>query len=186
MIAYLANKEAWSFLRAYMHDTGLVLDPRFKNARVEEDDDGDDDGEPEDLVDDAGGRGHDEAWQPTPSIFVAKRPSLGLRVKGAYLINKHKATDLISATIDYLHSVAPRRTAFPISHNTVFQVWRRCKLLHSHLPFDPALNPQTDQVRAFTASADSEGRILRPGYFDVVLFSPGSANNQQQGLHRKF
>ncbi|KAG8725615.1 hypothetical protein FRC09_000002 [Ceratobasidium sp. 395] len=182
MIAHLGNREAWALLRAYMHDTGLVLDPRFKDARADDDDDADDDG-PEDLVGGAGGR-EDDVWQPSPTVRIAKRPSLGLSVKGAYLINKHKATDLVPATINYLKSVAPARTAFPITHNTVFKVWRRCKLQHRRLPFDPALEPQTDQVRAFTSSGDSEGRVLRPGYFDTVLFSPSTSDNNRRGLQQ--
>ncbi|QRW12622.1 hypothetical protein RhiLY_11621 [Ceratobasidium sp. AG-Ba] len=52
------------------------------------------------------------------------------------------------------------------------------------LPFDPVLNPQTDQVRAFTTSTDSEGRVLRAGHFDVVLFSPQTSNTRLQGLHK--
>lgn len=185
MIAYLENREAWAFLRAYMHEAGLVLDPRYKDKGADDEDNGANDGEEEDLANDAGG-GEDEAWQPTPSISIAKRPSLGLNVKGAYLINNHNATDLVPATIDYLRSVAPGRTAFPISHNTVFQVWRRCKLHHRRLPFEPALDPQTDQVRAFTTSAHSEGRIIRVGRFDAVLFSPDAHNSDEHGLHRKF
>ncbi|QRV94941.1 hypothetical protein RhiJN_22959 [Ceratobasidium sp. AG-Ba] len=184
MIAYLQNREAWALLRAYMHDEGLVLDPRFRDVgRIEEEDD-EDDG-PADLVDGDGGCRcvDDEVWQPEPSVSVAKRPSLKPRVRGAYLINKHKATDLIPATIEYLRSVAPEQTVFPISHNTHFKVWRRCKLHHRRLPFDPTLDPQTDQVRAFTTSRDSEGRVLRSGYFDVVLFSPGAGGLDRQGLH---
>ncbi|KAG8771009.1 hypothetical protein FRC12_003914 [Ceratobasidium sp. 428] len=180
MIAYLQTQEAWSLLRAYMHDEGLVRDDRVRDVRVD-DDDGEDDG-PEDLV--AGGRGADEAWEPAPEIAIAKRPSLGLSVRGADLIRKHHTTDLIPATIDYLQSVAPARTAFPISHNTVFKVWRRCKLRHNRLPFDPALGPQLDQVRAFNTSSDSEGRALRVGFFDVVLYSPRTVDARKQGLQR--
>ncbi|KAG8775121.1 hypothetical protein FRC12_001662 [Ceratobasidium sp. 428] len=184
MIAYLQTQEAWSLLRAYMHDEGLVRDPRVKDVRVDDDDGGDD--EPEDLVDGAGGRGADEAWEPAPEIRIAKRPSLGLSVKGTYLINNHHTTDLIPATIDYLRSITPARTAFPISHNTVFKVWRRCKLRHNRLPFDPALDPQTDQVRAFTTSSDSEGRALRAGFFDVVLYRPRTGGAHEHGLQREF
>ncbi|KAG8723169.1 hypothetical protein FRC09_004415 [Ceratobasidium sp. 395] len=181
MIAHLGTQEAWALLSAYMHDAGLVLDPRFKDATA--DDDVEDDDGPEDLLGGADGR-EDVVWQPSPTVQIAKRPSLGLKVKGAYLINKHKATDLIPATIEYLKSVAPARTAFPITHNTVFKVWRRCKLQHRRLPFDPALEPQTDQVRAFTPSTDVEGRVLRPGFFDTILFSPGTSNNNRRGLQQ--
>ncbi|KAG8778625.1 hypothetical protein FRC12_024886 [Ceratobasidium sp. 428] len=181
MVAHLENREAWSLLRAYMHDTGLVPDPRFQAVEVDDEDDSD--GEQEDLAGGTDG-GQDEVWQPTPTVQIAKRPSLGLSVRATYLINEHKATDLISATTDYLHSVAPRRSAFPISHDTVFNVWRRCKLRHRRLPFDPVLAPQTDQVRAFKTSTDSEGRVSRAGSFDVVLFAPNSVDPRLQGLHR--
>ncbi|KAG9123782.1 hypothetical protein FRC07_013975 [Ceratobasidium sp. 392] len=181
MIAYLQTQEAWSLLRAYMHDTGLVRDPRVKEVPRVDDDGGEDNG-PEDLV--AGGREADEAWEPAPEIAIAKRPSLGLSIKGAYLINKHHTTDLIPATIDYLRSIAPARTAFPISHNTVFKVWRRCKLCHDQLPFDPLLAPQIDQVHTFTTSSDSGGRALRSGFFDIVLYSARADNARKQGLHR--
>ncbi|QRV91982.1 hypothetical protein RhiJN_20000 [Ceratobasidium sp. AG-Ba] len=160
MIAYLENREASSSVN-------------------EDDDESDDDGE---VVDAAGG-GEDAVWQPAPSVWIAKRPSLRSSVKGTYLIHKHQAKDLVRATTDYLHSIHPTRTAFPISHDTTFQVWRRCKLLHRRLPFDPALEPQTDQVRAFTTSTDSEGRVLRAGNFDVVLFSP-HVPNFWWGLHQ--
>ncbi|KAG8769490.1 hypothetical protein FRC12_004934 [Ceratobasidium sp. 428] len=180
MIAHLENREAWALLRAYMHDAGLVLDSRFIEARV---DDGEDsDGEPEDSVGGGDGRGDNEVWQPCPTVRIAKRPSLGRSVKGAYLINEHNAKDLVPATIEYLRSVDPARTAFPISHNTTFKVWRRCKLQHRRLPFDPALDPQIDQVRAFKLSTDPEGRVLRLGFFDTVLFSPGANNDNRRGL----
>ncbi|QRV89199.1 hypothetical protein RhiJN_17217 [Ceratobasidium sp. AG-Ba] len=183
MIAHLQNREAWALLRAYMHDARLVMDPRFPDDWNEDNDSGED--EPGDMVDGDSGRGHgdDPVWQPTPTIQIAKRPSLGAKVKGAYLINKHGATDLVPATIDYLRTLAPTRAAFPISHNTAFQVWRRCKLRHSRLPFDPALGPHTNQVRAFNTSVDSEGRVLRVGFFDVVLFSPNRGDTGQRGLH---
>ncbi|QRV74481.1 hypothetical protein RhiJN_02495 [Ceratobasidium sp. AG-Ba] len=181
MVAYLQNWEAWALLRAYMHDTGLVLDPRFMDARREEEvDDG-----PEDLVEGSGNRRNDQDWQLEPTVWIAKRPLLKSSVKGAYLMTKHKAADLIPATIDYLRSLFPERTVFPISHNTLFKVWRRCKLHHRRLPFDPALDLQTDQVRAFSTTEDIEGRILRSVFFDVVLFSSNLDNGNHQGLHRK-
>ncbi|KAG8767118.1 hypothetical protein FRC12_006437 [Ceratobasidium sp. 428] len=181
MIAYLGNQEAWSLLRAYMHDAGLVWDERVRD-RVVDDEDGDD-GEQEELVDGAGGRGDEEVWQPSPTVLIAKHPTLGPSVKAAYLIDQHHAIDLIPATTDFLHSVAPGRTAFPLSHDTSFNVWRRCKLRHCRLPFDPTLDRQTDQVRAFIDSGDSEGRVLRSGSFDVALF-PSPDASDRQGLQR--
>ncbi|KAG9123193.1 hypothetical protein FRC07_000121 [Ceratobasidium sp. 392] len=144
----------------------------------------DDDG-PEDVVggDDGSGDGG-EVWEPNPSVTIAKRPSLGVSITGAYLITKHNTIDFVSATIDYLRSVVPAGAAIPISHNTIFQVWRRFKLHHRRLPFYPVLNPQTNQVCVFTTSLDFEGRVLRGGYFNVVLFSTGDADISQQGLQR--
>ncbi|QRV74475.1 hypothetical protein RhiJN_02489 [Ceratobasidium sp. AG-Ba] len=186
MIAYLENREAWTLLHAYMHDSGLVPDPPFEVHKVEDDKDSGDESEEGNAADDdgSGGGADDKVWQPAPAVWIAKRPSLGPRKTGAYLINNHQAADFVSATINYLRFLNPTRTAFPISHDTVFQVWRRCKLRHRSLPFDPALGPQTDQVRAFIASTDSEGRILRTGHFDVVLYQPTSALHDQQGLQR--
>ncbi|QRV78328.1 helix loop helix DNA-binding domain protein [Ceratobasidium sp. AG-Ba] len=182
MIAHLQNREAWALLRAYMHDTGLVVDQRFRDEHNR--DDGREDEGPEDIVQcgdaDDGGR----AWEPSPSIGIAKRPSLGANVRGAYLIKNHNAPDLVPATIDYLRSVVPAGTSIPISYNTVFKAWTRCKLHHPPLPFDPALGPRTDQLRAFTTSSDPEGRILRQGFFDVVLFSPHTPPANLQGLQR--
>ncbi|KAG8779909.1 hypothetical protein FRC12_023710 [Ceratobasidium sp. 428] len=185
MVSYLQSREAWALLRAYMHETGLVIDERFRDRDRKHDDGDDGDDGPEDVVggDDGSGDGG-EVWEPNPSVAIAKRPSLGTSVTGAYLITKHNAIDFVPATIDYLRSVVPAGAAIPISHNTIFQVWRRFKLHHRRLPFYPVLDPQTDQVRAFTTSSDSEGRVLRGGYFDVVLFSTGDADIDQQGLQR--
>ncbi|QRW13139.1 hypothetical protein RhiLY_12138 [Ceratobasidium sp. AG-Ba] len=182
MVGYLENREAWALLRAYMHDQRLVIDPRFKDT-VKEDDD-EDAGVEEGLADAADGGEDGVLWQPAPTVWMAKRPSLRASVKGTYLIQNHQARDFIRATTDYLRLLHPTRTAFPISHDTAFQVWRRCKLRHRRLPFDPVLDPQTDQVRAFTTSTDSEGRVLRAGHFDVVLFSPQTSNTRLQGLHK--
>ncbi|KAG8728028.1 hypothetical protein FRC10_005402, partial [Ceratobasidium sp. 414] len=114
MIGYLKRKEAWVLLWAYMHDTGLSLDTRFTEGNV----DGDNgDEEPEDIIDGdnadkepehadrsngndvQGGRNSagGETWELTSTILIAKRPALGRR-KAAYLINKHRATDLVPAT----------------------------------------------------------------------------------------
>ncbi|KAG8730403.1 hypothetical protein FRC10_002734 [Ceratobasidium sp. 414] len=174
MIAYLERKEAWTLLRAYLHDTGLVLDSLFAEARVDGND-GDDEG-PEDVeegygIDSNGHRAEHGTWQPTPTISIVKRPALGQR-NGAYLINEHKATDIVLTTTDFLHSIAPARTSIPLSCHLVFKVWRRCKLHHDQLAFCPVIDHQTDQVRAFLLSKDKEGRIIRLGSFDVVLFSP--------------
>ncbi|KAG9095352.1 hypothetical protein FRC06_009877, partial [Ceratobasidium sp. 370] len=186
MIAYLENREAWTLLRAYMHDAGLVLDPRLEARAVEDEEDSGDEEEQGDVADDDAGDGcgDNQVWQPAPRVQIAKRPSLGPSKTGAYLINEHQAIDLIPATTDYLRLLNPARTAFPISHNTVFQVWRRCKLLHHCLPFDPALGPQKDQVRAFNTSTDSEGRVLRTGHFDVVLYRPTSRGDDRLGLQQ--
>ncbi|KAG8737616.1 hypothetical protein FRC10_008018 [Ceratobasidium sp. 414] len=185
MIAYLERKEAWTLLRAYLHDTGLVLDSRFAEARVDGND-GDDEG-PEDVEEGYGieGNGHRAehgTWQPTLTISIAKRPALGRR-NGAYLINEHKATDIVLATTDFLRSIAPAGTSIPLSRHLVFKVWRRCKLHHNQLPFCPVIDRQTDQVRAFPLSKDEEGRIIRLGSFDVVLFSPTN-NLGGQGLRQ--
>ncbi|QRV99187.1 hypothetical protein RhiJN_27206 [Ceratobasidium sp. AG-Ba] len=181
MIAYLQNREAWALLRAYMHDAGLVLDPRFMDSRRKEEVDNG----PEYLVGN-GGSGHDnQDWQPEPTVWIAKCPLLQSSVKGAYLITQHKATNLIPATIEYLHSVCLGQTVFPILHNTLFKVWRQCKLHHRRLPFDPTLDPQTDQVHASSTLVDIKGRLLHSGFFNMVLFSSDLDNTHHQGLHHE-
>ncbi|KAG9080488.1 hypothetical protein FRC06_006521 [Ceratobasidium sp. 370] len=197
MISYLQRKEAWTLLRAYMHDTGLLLDSRF----IESDADGDSENEgSEDAAEgdsrdggledaregDGEGDGDGvggETWEPNPTIAIAKRPALG-RQKGTYLINKHKATDLVPATVNFLRSIVPPGTSIPISAHSLFKVWRRCKLSHQRLSFYPALDPQTDQIRAFPASTDEEGRVIRVGFFDTVLFTPTPSDPKNQGLHQ--
>ncbi|KAG9076009.1 hypothetical protein FRC06_009771, partial [Ceratobasidium sp. 370] len=179
MITYLAKKEAWTLLRAYLHDTGLLLDRRFTDL----DDDDDDEREEEDVVEGDGEGNEGGTWQPALKISIAKRLALGTR-DGHYLIDKHGAGNLIDATISYLQDNVPPGTSLPLFPDSRFKVWRRCKLHHERLPFYPALHPQTDQVRAFPWSIDEEGRILRPGFFDVILYSPaGNDSSNSRGLH---
>ncbi|KAG8795316.1 hypothetical protein FRC12_016048 [Ceratobasidium sp. 428] len=97
MIAYIGNQEVWSLLQAYMHNAGLVWDPQVRDCVVD-DKDGDD-GEQEELVNGAGGREAEAVWQPSPTVSIAKRLTLGPSVKAAYLINKHHAIDLIPVMI---------------------------------------------------------------------------------------
>ncbi|KAG8727356.1 hypothetical protein FRC10_006161, partial [Ceratobasidium sp. 414] len=199
MISYLGRKEAWVLLWAYMHDTGLSLDSRFTEGNV----DGDDrDEEPEDVTDGdnadeepehADGRNRDDVeggrnsaggviWELTSTILIAKHPALGRR-KAAYLMNKHRATDLVPATVSFLRSIVPPGTSIPISEHSFFNVWRRCKIPHSRLPFYPVLDPQTDQIRAFPGLTDEEGRVLHVGFFDTVLFVPTANYLANPGLH---
>ncbi|KAG9092990.1 hypothetical protein FS749_015280 [Ceratobasidium sp. UAMH 11750] len=183
MIYYLQKKEAWSFLRSYLHDTGLLIDKRF--ASNDDDDDDDDEQGPEDIVKGRGDGdgGDDRTWLPTPSISIAKRPALG-RQRGTYLINTHKATNLIPATIKYLRRIFSR-ASIALFDDSYFKVWKRCKLHHKRLPFYPALAPVINSVRAFPPTTDDEGRLIRQGFFDVVLFSPVTNNTaaNNDGLH---
>ncbi|KAG8789232.1 hypothetical protein FRC12_013725 [Ceratobasidium sp. 428] len=182
MLTYLQQKEAWSLLRAYLHDTGRLLDPRFTDKTA---DDPPDEEEEEEVAGDGNSRGDgEEMWYPSPTIMMAKRPALG-RKSGAYLISKHYATDLIPATFDYLSRLVPPGTTIPLDEECLFRLWRRCKLQHTRLPFYPTLPPQTDQVRAFPTTRDEEGREFRAGFFDVVLFRPLDRNDPSVGgLHR--
>ncbi|KAG9090695.1 hypothetical protein FRC06_000921 [Ceratobasidium sp. 370] len=182
MISYLEKKEAWTLLRAYLHDTGRLIDKRFQELgdSDEEDDEG-----PEELLE-----GHRDGveggtWHLTPSISIAQCPVLG-RWDGSYLISKHKATDLVDATVSYLHGIAPPGTSIPLFEESFFKVWKRCKLHHRRLPFYPSLSCQADSVCAFPSSVNKEGRLLWQGFFDVVLFSPttNNPNPNNQGLHR--
>ncbi|KAG8731673.1 hypothetical protein FRC10_001585, partial [Ceratobasidium sp. 414] len=183
MIYYLQKKEAWSLLQSYLHDTGLLIDTRFQDPS-----DGDEDDEegPEETVEGEGNgvNGDGGTCMPTPSISIAKCPALG-RQRSAYLVNTHKATDLVPATIDFLHRISPR-TSIALFKDSYFRVWKRCKLHHQRLPFYPALAPQSDFVRTFPPTIDEEGRLIRQGFFDIVLFSPiinnGAENNNS--LHQ--
>ncbi|KAG9081048.1 hypothetical protein FRC06_005882 [Ceratobasidium sp. 370] len=185
MATYLQRKEAWAFLRAYLHDTGLLPDPRYGddsaegNAAGGEVDDGDEEGGGGEGVGDDEG----EAWHPKPSISVAKRPTIGKKPL-AYLINKHKAQDLIAATSRFLRRHHPGAD-LPLDQQDLVPVWTRCRLTHKRLPFLPSVDPQLDRIRTLPPSVDSEGRITRFGAFDVVLFEP-TDNANENGLHRKW
>ncbi|KAG8727981.1 hypothetical protein FRC10_005437, partial [Ceratobasidium sp. 414] len=180
MVAYLQKKEAWALLRAYLHDTGRLIDRRFQEPGDgdEEEDEG-----AEEMVAGHGDGVEGGTWHPSPSVSIAKCPALGRR-DGSYLISKHKAANLVDATVSYLRSIAPPGTSIPLFEESFFKVWKRCKLHHKRLPFYPSLSRQTDFVRAFPSSVDEEGRLLRQGFFDVVLFSPTTNNGPNvQGLH---
>ncbi|KAG9083376.1 hypothetical protein FRC06_004560, partial [Ceratobasidium sp. 370] len=185
MATYLQRKEAWAFLRAYLHDTGLLPDPRFTEDDVVEDD-GTEDDDAEDELDGSDGEVGDEGevWYPKPTISVAKRPTLGKKSLG-YLINKHKAKDLIPATLRFLHRLPTTRPGsdLPLDQLDIVPIWTRCRLIHKRLPFLPSVKPQIDRVRTVPASVDCEGRVERVGAFDVVLFEPDN-NNGTHGLHR--
>ncbi|KAG8729242.1 hypothetical protein FRC10_004158, partial [Ceratobasidium sp. 414] len=192
MAVYLQRQEAWALLRAHLHDSGQLLDERFRHTRNDTSDGEEVDEAYGDLnMDEGDGEREDEddhVWYPTPSITIAKRPGLGRRA-GTYLINEHKTTDLIPATLRFLRNdwSVPEGTVLPLSHQSVFNVWKRCKLHHKRLPFLPSFAPQVDQVRAFPCSVDDEGRTMRFGSFDVILFSPiGAADANTQGLHRSY
>ncbi|KAG9121667.1 hypothetical protein FRC07_002288 [Ceratobasidium sp. 392] len=179
MATYLQRKEAWAFLRAYLHDTGILPDPRFG-----EEDTVDDDGI-EDEVDSEGNGSEGEIWYPNAAISTAQRPTIGKKTL-AYLINNHKAPDLIPATVQFLHRLPTTRPGsdFPLDHHDKVPVWTRCWLIHERLPFLPTVEPQVDQVRTLPPSVDSEGRIKRVGAFDVVLFEPEHRGHDANGLHR--
>ncbi|KAG8730500.1 hypothetical protein FRC10_002649 [Ceratobasidium sp. 414] len=169
MISYLEKKEAWTLLRTYLHDARLVIDKRFQEMNDDGGEDEDDDVEEEEVSSGRGGDGG-RTWQPRPMIFITKRPALS-RKQGAYLIEEHKAVDLIPAITRYLHSIAPETPA-PVFEESFFTVWKQCKLHHRRLPFYPALDPQTNSIHAFPSTIDKEGWLVQQGLFDVVLFLP--------------
>ncbi|KAG8773231.1 hypothetical protein FRC12_002651 [Ceratobasidium sp. 428] len=183
MVTYIQQKEAWSLLHAYLHDTGLLLDPRFTDKTQADKDKGE---ESEEVA----GYGNDDThvegklWYPSPTLTIAKRPPLG-RKSGAYLISKHSATDLIPTTIKYLQRIVPPGTTIPLDDQCIFRIWKRCTLYHNRLPFYPVLPPRKDQLRAFPTTVDEEGREFRTGFFDVALFLPLDQNNSRaEGLQR--
>ncbi|KAG8738339.1 hypothetical protein FRC10_006967 [Ceratobasidium sp. 414] len=180
MATYLQRQEAWALLRAYLYEMGQLRDEKGKRGVIVRQGDGD--GE-EDALGDGDRHGDDEdEWYPTPLVSIAKRPSLGTKT-GWYLIRTHGASNLISATINYLKTVTCDSAALALTENSKFKVWTCFKLRHAVLPFFPAIEPPVDPVRATPRSIDDEGTILHFGAFDVVLFTPDNIN-KMQGLHR--
>ncbi|KAG8734242.1 hypothetical protein FRC10_011812, partial [Ceratobasidium sp. 414] len=140
MVTYLQKKEAWVLLQAYMHDTGLVINTQFQQQSDDDDDEeadgkenknGENDGAsiednnegPQEMVDGNGNGVGDGTWPPNPLISLAKRPVLR-RKRGSYLIDKHKALDLVPTTIAYLHSISTSMY-IPLSKESWFRVWKR-------------------------------------------------------------
>lgn len=121
-------------------------------------------------------------YQPNPIIKIAKRPP-HFRVLGSYLIDRHKATNLIGATLSFLRKKFPNeQQPFYLNEDSFFQVWTRCNLQHRPLPFAPLVGPKTDTVRAFPATHDIEGRMTRVAAFDTVFLDEFP---DKSGLHRK-
>ncbi|KAG9094615.1 hypothetical protein FS749_012136 [Ceratobasidium sp. UAMH 11750] len=187
MTTFLQRREAWAFLRAYLHDTGALPDPRYSEADGTEgngaegnDAEGEPDEDDEDSEDDDG-----EVWYPKPTLSVAKRPTLGKKSL-AYLIKNHGAEHVIPATLRFLNRLPTTRPGsdLPLDRRDVVPVWTRCRLTHKRLPFLPSVGPQVDRVRTLPLSVDSEGRVKRAGAFDVVLFQPDNVDEGVSGLHR--
>ncbi|KAG9080612.1 hypothetical protein FRC06_006358 [Ceratobasidium sp. 370] len=79
MATFLQRREAWAFLRAYLHDTGRLPDPRYSETDGVEGDSAEGDGA-EGEPDEDGEEGEEddgEVWYPKPMLSVAKRPTLG-------------------------------------------------------------------------------------------------------------
>ncbi|KAG9095097.1 hypothetical protein FRC06_010123 [Ceratobasidium sp. 370] len=181
MATYLQREEALALLRAHLYETGQLEDEKGKKGVAEGQGDGD---EEEDTFE--GGDNHDrgeDEWYPMPSVSIAKRPSLGSRT-GTHLIRTHGASNLVSATMDYLKTVTRDSTALALTENSKFKVWTRFKLRHTMIPFSPAIEPPVEPVRATPQSIDDEGTMVRFGAFDVVLFTPDDSNDMD-GLHRE-
>ncbi|KAG9094850.1 hypothetical protein FS749_011715 [Ceratobasidium sp. UAMH 11750] len=178
MATYIQRQESWALLRAYLHDTGQIHNGKIRGGDADEVEGGEGEG---DIVE--GGEGDNaDMWYPTPSISIAKRPSLGSRT-GDYLIQKHGASDLIDTTKQYLAAFTDDPTTLALSSRSKFKVWSRFKLRHPRLPFAPAARPQVDQVRASPVSYDDDGQMLRFSTFDVVLVALDD-NSEKEGLHR--
>ncbi|KAG9085468.1 hypothetical protein FS749_004394 [Ceratobasidium sp. UAMH 11750] len=193
MATYIQRQESWALLRAYLYDTGQVRDGLVQRraANDEEDGEGEDDEEGEgevaegdveegDVV--AGDEGDNaDMWYPTPTISIAKRPSLGSKT-GDYLIRKHGASDLIEATKHYLAAFTHDPTTLALSRYSKFKVWSRFKLRHTCVPFYPAAKPQVDQIRASPFKYHDDGEMSRFNTFDVVLIAP-DGDSEKVGLH---
>jgi hypothetical protein len=210
MTTYLQRKESWALLTAHLRERG-VLPESFRKAdagaesvaevakagaeTAEEDEDEEEAKEIEPSSDgNRGGNGgneRDAVWYPSPRITTAKRPKLRKK-PGAYLIEKHLAVDLIPATRQFVSGLPNAPSSFPLSHTSHFNVWTRAKLYHDPLPFLESAGSHVDQVRASLATYDDEGRMIRFGAFDVVLFSPPrptdptAQSEDNSGLHSTY
>jgi hypothetical protein len=216
MTTYLQRKESWAILTAHLRERGTLPESfRKADAKAEVDvasiveaakaakaakaaeaemaeaDEADEEEVPREGEVREGDDGCDEGdkvWYPTPRITTAKRPNLSKK-RGGYLIDKHSAVDLIPATREFVSGLPNAPSSFPLSADSVFNVWTRAKLHHDPLPFLASAGPHVDQVRASLASYDDEGRILRFGAFDVALFSPPPStahSDNTYGLHSEF
>ncbi|KAG9088545.1 hypothetical protein FRC06_001978, partial [Ceratobasidium sp. 370] len=175
MATYLQRQESWALLKAYLYDTGQLHDGGVRRRAA--DDEGDGEGEGDVVEGD-----NADIWYPTPSISIAKRPSLGSRT-GDYLIRKHGASDLINATKNYLAAFTNDPTTLALSRYSKFKVWSRFKLRHARLPFSPATKPPVDQIRASPFTYDDDGQMSHFNAFDVVLIAP-DGDSEEVGLHR--
>lgn len=126
-------------------------------------------------------RGAGQTWHPSPTIWFAKHPTLG-KQSVAYLIDKHGAIDLISATQRYLAMHYPGYARCPLTETTRLSVWTQCTLTHNNPPFLPSGSTHVDRIRVFPCTRDLVGRETRFGAFDTVLFESSAT---QDGLHRK-
>ncbi|KAG8728842.1 hypothetical protein FRC10_004525, partial [Ceratobasidium sp. 414] len=153
---YLQHQEAWMLLQAYLYETGQLEDEKGKRRVAACQGDGDD----EDTFE--GGDSDKDEWYPTPLVSIAKCPLLGSRT-GTYLIRTHGASNLVSATIDYLKTVTRDSAALALTENSKFKVWTRFKLRHTMLPFSPAVEPPVEPVRAAPQSIDDEGIMITVG-----------------------
>jgi hypothetical protein len=207
MTTYLQRKESWAILTAHLRERGVLpesfrtADAKTKTGEAEQGsgagagvavDDEEEETEPtsDSNAEDHEGDEGDKLWYPCPRITTAKRPK-HRKKQGAYLIDKHLAVDLIPATRRFISGLPNAPSSFPLSKDSFFDIWTRAKLKHDPLPFLPSAGPQVDQVRASVASYDDEGRMLRFGAFDIVLFSPLPSLNStapsenHHGLHSK-
>lgn len=129
MATHLQRKESWVVLWAHLRKQGL-LPASFRDAS----DHGPDVEEEEDVVDnqdvgdgrngenqggevDVNGEQDGRVWEPTPTISIAKRPTLGKK-QATYLIDKHGAVDLIAATNRFLSQRLPLALLSPSTNTT--------------------------------------------------------------------
>ncbi|KAG9076311.1 hypothetical protein FRC06_009575 [Ceratobasidium sp. 370] len=166
MATYLQRREAWAFLRAYLHDTGILPDPRFSDNGTGCDD----------MEGEADGDGEEGGGDEGPTTMKAR----------------HHAQDLIPATLRFLRQLPTTRPGsdFPLERQDLVPVWIEGRVtrfgVFDVVLFEPDRNTGANGLHRFQA-----GRIhtifelphhLKP-YYDqklayLELFSLFSATQQ--------
>ncbi|KAG8723518.1 hypothetical protein FRC09_003009 [Ceratobasidium sp. 395] len=118
-------------------------------------------------------------FHPDPEIRHAKKPTISAR--GTHLVEKHGTTRLLPALRSFFRREQLEFDGPAPNLNDKFDIWYRCRLLHSPPPFKPTEGPRVDVVRALPGIVDRHGCRRRPAHFDTALYIH---NEEGVGLRR--